>query len=426
MQQTVPTTWDFTPPTAPSLPPELTGPPPRRLASDLERGPHARRKRTVAVIAATFGVLCLGLARLPGIDDLARYVLPFGYLTWIGLGAILLSGAGWLERQMVRGPYRYVRDGVPTTVRICELIKAPATLVNGSPATYAFRAAVLARHPESGALSTLALRSVEFSAGEKAYREVPFRVGDYAPALYLPGQFETSLQIYAFLDVSPTTNLRRSDEAPATPTWQTALVALGGACFLFALVASIYAVGRYQPVDFDFMRAAVPMAGGALVVGSGLTAWLWGQHRREQARLASASLAALAEGRAVELGTPFMGGGFVGRLMTVLIPVGGMLLGAVIAVASCFFANAWLDRSLPRPVAAEVVQMTEITHAFLFREYELELRLADARQTHKLLTTPQVLAQLTDAEVVALVREGRFGWRWIADVAPAARGIAGR
>ena len=51
-------------------------------------------------------------------------------------------------------------------------------------------------------------------------------------------------------------------------------------------------------------------------------------------------------------------------------------IGALTTLSWCFFGNAWLDRSVARPVPAKVQEMTQTTHAFLFREYELEFTLA--------------------------------------------------
>jgi hypothetical protein len=60
--------------------------------------------------------------------------------------------------------------------------------------------------------------------------------------------------------------------------------------------------------------------------------------------------------------------------------------------------------------------MTMTTHAFLFREYELEYKLEGSPEKRKLLTTPAHLTSLRDRPAVAHVREGRLGWPWVETV----------
>jgi hypothetical protein len=67
--------------------------------------------------------------------------------------------------------------------------------------------------------------------------------------------------------------------------------------------------------------------------------------------------------------------------------------------------------------------MTMTTHAFVFREYAIEFRLVGSKETSMLLTTPEHLASLGGGPLVARVRDGRFGWRWVETVETAALDI---
>jgi hypothetical protein len=62
--------------------------------------------------------------------------------------------------------------------------------------------------------------------------------------------------------------------------------------------------------------------------------------------------------------------------------------------------------------------MTQTTHVFVIREYEIEFSLAGSEKRHKLLTTPEELSPFHSEQAVAQVREGRFGWPWVEAVLP--------
>ena len=113
---------DRVPATSYSFEPEFTGQPPRALADRLGQGPYARDQRTRAVLLIVAGALCLLLSRTPGVDVLALYVLPLGYLFWIGLVLLAAGTAAYVPVALHRGPFRYVRDGLPLAVRVLEVV----------------------------------------------------------------------------------------------------------------------------------------------------------------------------------------------------------------------------------------------------------------------------------------------------------------
>jgi hypothetical protein len=407
----------FDPPSGRSFEPEFTGPPPREIPDELGDGPHARRERAKAVGLATAGVLCLALTRAPGVDVVARHLLPAAYLGWIGAGLLLLACVPLLERARRSGPYRYVREGVPVVAKILGLEKAVSRIVNGVPASYAIWAAVALRHPERDDVVTLRLKSNDFSASAKDRYEAPHRVGDYVTAVYLPGRFEKSLRLYSFLELSPRVCLRRA--ATASSPWATALGVLALVLLFAVLFANVYAFGRYQPLDFEYGRALVPMAAGGLVLGGGMLAGLYGHHRREQTKAVQRSRQARTRGGAVESTAPFLGTGPYRWIIGAMVVLGAPLLGALTALCWCFLANAWLDTSEARAVPAKVESMTQTTHALLFREYEIEFSLAGSAKKHELWSTPDELDAFTSDSAVAWVREGRLGWPWVARIVPA-------
>lgn len=398
--------------------PELTGPPPRPVPDRLDRGPYARDRRRVALLLAVLGAACVAVASAPGVERVALYVLPLAWLDWIGAGLLALAGAGYLPVALHSGPFRYVKHGLAIPARVLGVVKTPTVLHDGVPAAHAFVALVAFRHPETGTPAQAEVRSNEFSSARKDAYDTPFRVGDDVTAVYLPGALEKSLRLYPFLELSPDRHLR-SASAPRAAAARQVLAALAALPALFGLLlANVYAYGRYQPIDFDHARAAVPMGLGAVILGGGTLLWLYASHRAEERRLAAAAAAAAVEGRAIELGAPFLGQGWPARVLRVVVVGGALVLGAGTAMCWAFLANAWLDRSPAREVRATVLDRTTSTHGFVFREYELAYRLEGAADVSRLLTTPGHLATFRGPRATARVRAGRLGWPWVESVAP--------
>jgi hypothetical protein len=410
---------DLLPKASYAFEPEFTGHPPRPIPDRLAEGPYARRQRATAVVLAIVGVACLLLSRAPGVDVLARYVLPFGYLDWIGLAALVISAVGYVHLAWRMGSFRYVRDGLPLAVRVVDVVKMPTAIVNGTPTAHAFVAAVVFRHPETGAPMQAHVKSNEFSSSGKDAYDTPFKVGDDVTAVYLPNRLEKTLRLYPFLELSPDVNLRPPSavRTPDSP-WKLALLVAAIPAIFVVLFANVYAYGRYQPVEFDRRRAVVPLAVGGVLLGGALFAGLYLGHRAEQRRIRERAIQAAATGKAIETGMPFLGHGLHGWVLRVVVAAGAPLVGAVTALCWCFMANAWLDRSPARPVPATIVGMTMTTHAFLFREYELEYALDGSSEKQKLLTTPEHLLGFHDQRAVAHVREGRLGWPWVETLTP--------
>jgi hypothetical protein len=302
---------------------------------------------------------------------------------------------------------------------VVELLKTPTAIVNGAPSTHALVAAIVFREPETGELVQAQVKSNDFSSARKDAYDAPFKVGDDVTAVYLPGRLDKTLRLYAFLDLSPDVNLTprervRKDESP----WKLAAMLAAIPAFFVVLFANVYAFGRYHPLRFEYRQALAPLIAGGVVLGGGLFAALYLSHRSEQRALRRRALQALATGAAVETGTPFLGAGLYGWFLRVVMAAGAPLLGAMTALCWCFLANAWLDRSPARPVPATIERRLMKTHAFLFREFQLEYRVEGSPEKHKLLTTPEHLSQLEGAHGTALVRAGRFGWPWVETVAP--------
>ncbi|HET6898180.1 MAG TPA: hypothetical protein VFK70_07525, partial [Vicinamibacteria bacterium] len=331
---------------------------------------------------------------------------------------VLLAGgaAAYFPLATHRGPFRYVREGLPLAARVLDIAKGPRTVINGQPSTHGLVATVSFRHPETGTVEVAQVKSNEFASSRKDAYDTPFKVGDDVTAVYLPNRLAKTLRLYAFLELSPDVNLRQSTTPVPSSPWRGALQIAAVPPILLVLFANVYAFGRYEPVQFDFRRALAPGLAGAVLLGGGVFAWLYLNHRNEQRRVRERAIVARAAGKAVEAERPFLGTGFRGGLLRAVVAAGSLLLGGVTAMCWCFMANAWLDRSPARAVPATIVGMTMITHALMFREYELEYRLEGSAEKRKLLTTPQHLQSLGEGPAVAQVRDGGLGWPWVETV----------
>lgn len=414
----VPSSWEAAIPRSRSFEPEFVGAPPRPVPDSLRRGPYAQRRRRTEIGLLAAGVGCLLASRIPGIDTLALYVLPLGYLWEIGWGLVVLAAVSAADRVLRLGPYRYVRDGMPLPARLVELAKAPSVITNGQPAQYAFTAAMALRHPETGEPLLVRAKSRDFAASSRERYQAPFQVGDEVTAVYLPGRFQRTVRLYAFLDLNPSIALQQRDAGRTSP-WAVVGLLLAVPAIFITLLANLYALGRYHPIAFEYQRAAVPMALGGLLIGVPVLLGLVLSHRRDQRRTVERNLAVAATGQALEPLRPFLGSGIPGWLLRAAVTAGSLLLGVVTGVCVSFMANAWADVSAGRPVAARIRGATMTTHALLFREYRLEYSLAGSDEKLSLLTTPEQQSRFRTACAEATVRDGRLGWPWVVNLEPA-------
>src|SRR5207247_2172067 len=119
----------------------------------LHLGRFGRNRRRLRWGSLFAGSLCLMLAPVPMVQTLGLYVLPLQYLRWIGLGLVALGAGAFLLHLLVRGPFRYVQDGIPLVVRIRELVMRCTAMYDGQPSTYRLLAVIEYRDPDIGGLS---------------------------------------------------------------------------------------------------------------------------------------------------------------------------------------------------------------------------------------------------------------------------------
>jgi opacity protein-like surface antigen len=235
----VPHATDPVPSRTRAFEPEFAPSRPREIPDELLDGPFARRQKRAALAGVAGAVASVAAMQAPGVDVLALYVVPFEYLGWVAAFFALVAVASYAHVAFRGGPFRYVRQGVPLNVRILDVALAPASVVNGVPHGYTFHALISFVHPDTGEVVQRVTQSDVFGADGRDRYEPPFRVGDDATAVYFEGRLDETLQLYAFLDVSPALDFRRrGDETP------TARIVLGASAIVALLIVAFANVMR--------------------------------------------------------------------------------------------------------------------------------------------------------------------------------------
>src|SRR6476646_6093317 len=91
----LPPTETFDPPSGYRFEPELQGTVPRHVPEEFRNSPFYARQRNTTVGLLVAGALCAAFGQLHIVREWGLYLLPLNYLSWIGLGLLVLGGAGW-------------------------------------------------------------------------------------------------------------------------------------------------------------------------------------------------------------------------------------------------------------------------------------------------------------------------------------------
>jgi hypothetical protein len=400
---------------------ELVGEPPRAIPSELYQGRFARKKRLAFWGFFFAGVISLVCGPMPIVRTWGLYFVPLEYLSWIGLGCILIVTLGRFCERWFRGPFRYVEEGVPTVARIRELALVPAAYMHGQPTSYRFTAAIEHRDPTNDELVVTQTSSNDFMSGSKDSLTTSFRVGDYVTAIYLPSNPSKSLRLYGFLDLRPNLGLvSRQGDRPVSLLQLLAAI-LGIFAFFGALCWNIYAWGCYTPVELNFANFVPAFAVGAVLLGGGMLGFLAWAAARNRKKQEARNQEAADTGAALEVPASRKPGWFGGHgmILGMILVAGSLLLGGMTAVCWALTANAFLDNSPAKYRPAIIKEMVVITHDFIFREYEIKYEFLDGdKSSHTLLSTPDHMREFGARLALAEVHEGWFGWPWIRTLKP--------
>jgi hypothetical protein len=411
----------FSPPADYQVEPELVDPPPRAIPPLLHQGRLARRRRQTSWGFFAAGTLCLAGSQLPIMDKWAIYFVPLAYLSWIGAACLVVGVLVPARALLNKGRFRYVEEGLTTVARVRAILMVTSHIVNGQESTFHVLAEFDYRDPRSGAVLNAADRSRDISSVFRSSVTTSFRVGDHVTLVYLPSDPAGTMRLYGFLDLRP--GLGIVDRQRDKPTSMLSVVLQVCAVFaiIFAVLWNVYAQSRYTPLEFTTGQGVV-MGLGGVVLGAAMVAALAYNARRTRRRREERNRQAAIAGEPAEPDFQRKRGWFGdhGIVLGLLGVAGSVLIGGLTVLCWCHTANAWFDRSPPQLLPVRIVNMVQVTHEFVFREYfiEYEFLAANPKEKQRFLSTPDEMQEFADV-AVAEVQAGWLGWPWVKALHPA-------
>ena len=408
------------------LPDELSGSTPRSVPNSFWKSEPVKSRRNKLCGYVVGGLICVAIPVLPFCQTVAQYVRPIIWLPYIGL---LLGAYGldtYFRDTKVKRNLNYIRAGECAFARIRELVKMPTTEESSMTITMAIVAHLEMLHPESGEVVNFAVRTSDFSIQNKDKVRTKHRVGDWVPVVWMPLDFENTLQVYEFIEATPESGLIRNTSSLA---WKIPLNILLFAAFYICFFSYGFVTGKYLPIDHGVKDLAIPAAIG---VGLGLIATVtiaWG-FRFEKKCIDEHNREADQTGAAIEYSdyhpdVPAKGNvlfkwnelpAFL-SLVSVICFIPTVLI-VLIWVCAAYTSNALLDDSNATRVPILITDRSSNNGVLTYTEYSLKYKIVGQKRSHKFLTTRQHQNQFVGPNAIAVLREGYFGWQWVESLEP--------
>lgn len=399
----------FEPPPGFVFPDWVNGPAPRALPEEFIEQ-RKRSKRVGAQICYGLAGLCLIGCFSSLTAHAALFFLPLGYLHWFVPGfvviGLLIRFAPLAMREL---PIQDAIHGEPIVVRIEKLARGPKLYVNGAPAAFHYLALISLPGP-AGQLDQTIVGSRDLS--QLKGTECTYRAGDYVTAFRRGDR----IQLYGFTGIDQGEGIVSTTGAPRHPALTVAITlsVIGLVSIAFVLM---FATFRYFPFSVNGLLA-VPIATGA-AIGAVVLGVMIAGGRRQAAAQKTGNLEAARAGNVLEFGaeSSLQLAGVSGWFFMIILALGVMLIPAGICCLVAVRLNAGLDRSASHEEPIEGIRCLMTTTNFIFRDYKIEFTRAGKQDS--LMMTPQEMLPLLDAERGTIhVRDGAFGWPWIAKVVP--------
>lgn len=402
---------------------EFHAPAPRPVPEKLYRGAYAINQRRLHLGLLASGVACLILSAVRTVRNLGDYFVPFAYLHWIGLG-LLVFMLGALIRFRFAGSFRYVRKGVPITVRILDF--STGTYKDG---TLGFACLVECIPPGETESVALICSSPGRNYSESHSYRLNIQPGDYVTGVYLPGQFPKSLRLYGFLGLNPDISfVSRTPKVSAkrNPILQW-LTGLTWAALLAGIYILWYVVGHCEPVHWGWNIVLPGLIGG--LISAAWYAFLSVWETREDVRRFAAQDEAAAAG--VNQGPPgqksiWLDPSSKAWGVKIALSLASLAFGAALVVSLLCLANARLDRSEPHYRPVVIRRMLVTTHNSILKTYSIEYSWAGSQEKRTLETSLAHIQKFHMDVGFAEIHEGRFGWPWLETIHPGVIDATGR
>lgn len=372
---------------------EFATEPPRPLPEYVRRSRYVRGRRSTVYTLAMMGAACCLTAPWPFVQMLSWYILPLGYLDWVGWFLLALAVVYLFRNVTSIGLLKYVRDGRVVTATVEQI--GVLTGGNRDYPTGRFVAEVNFVNPETGRPQVLSILTPDLYTGfQFAKMESGLVAGDRCAVVYIPGQIERA-QILGWLGIHPEIDLLRRKGRPlASPSpLFVAGVVLGVMGIFWLLLGFLFTMGRYLPIDDDGMWVGVTaIVLGCVVFTAIFMFFAWRRQRNAETKLA------------YPYGLPIMYG-----------LVSGFLTGftGVMVLNGCF------DPSPRQLQPVKIVQTWHQTIEFMLRTYELEFQPYPKGNAEKRTVTVETLSRFQpDSLAVIDVGEGLLGMRWVRNFYP--------
>jgi hypothetical protein len=339
----------------------------------------------------------------------ALYLLPLAYLHWIAIAfAVIGTLFLWTPVSTSAPHLQEALNGEPLIVRIERLARGPSMYMNGSPVSFHYLALISVPDQTGKLEQTIVSRDV----GDLKKTRCTYGVGDYVTAF----KHRNRIQLYGFAGIDDGEGLVSTDRDSRTSVLTVvgvlAIVFLVALCFVLA-----FSTFRYFPLSVNNFMAVPAAMGGT--IGIACVAWLFVRARRITATQAMGNLQAQQQGGVLEFGaqSSFQVSGFYGWFYKIILTVG--IVGLPVAIC-CLLAvrlNAALDQSASNEEPIENVHCIMTTTNFILRDYKVEFTRNGERDS--LTMTPREMLPLLETQKAAIhVRDGAFGWPWIARIVP--------
>ncbi|MCA8990009.1 MAG: hypothetical protein KDA78_20350, partial [Planctomycetaceae bacterium] len=344
----------FAPPEDFTHGPEFEPEPRRPIPRFLKRGSYSARRRNELLAIFVSAAYCLIMSHMSYIQELSFYVLPLGYLNYIGWGLAAIGAMVYVVRLIDKGDFKYVREGIPVIGRILKVARVPNAEV---PNVFTIQILAEYKDPESGNILELVLipgdATSSIQMGKDGQPELQdqfefaFAPGDYVTLVGMPGdQFLASLRIYGLLGLDPDREFALKNGRPkrGMPPYQVITIISAIVAAFALLMGVIYVVEFYWPTGGNWLWAAIP-GGIAFAIGLVLGG-IWA--------LNSKDVHGIIDRLALAAGT--------GMFVTLFV------------LEIVFLTNALLDNSPSRFEPIRIVNFWQTTHNGIFRDYSIEYR----------------------------------------------------
>lgn len=334
--------------------PEFEAVVPRPIPKRLKEGSYMSRRRATVRTLFVLGVGCFAFAPMPFVETISYYILPLGYLNWVGAVLILFGVGVFLKNLVSSGLFAYVQKGQPIVGRIL----VPAFQDAGTTEAPAFKlaAGVEYRHPDNNAqMFATCLTEDQWGAGNAEKFTQDFEPGEYVTLVALPESVESTLKLYGYLGLDPDREyiLRNGRPLKGVSPSTAVLIALAILASLGIVLMGLHVALYSIPSGGEPWKFIAAAAGGLVVA---LVLWFAARLRKK----------APTDGEPATSTKP----------STSLGPIISGFLGALAGLFGLCMLNAGFDSSRAVYEPIEVINFWEITHNGIFRTYEIEYRSA--------------------------------------------------